>query len=86
VKRVDAFSKIVEERDRQDEKWGDQSHLPSCVWQTILSEEIGEIAQECLSETFGDNPSVINKANENLRNELIQAAAVIVAWLEGDQF
>jgi hypothetical protein len=77
------YAKIDKERKRQDIKWGDQSHLPPCVWTAILTEEVGEIAQECLSVTFADNPSIETKALLNLQTELIQAAAVAVAWLEG---
>lgn len=67
---------IKKERDRQDKKWGLQEHHP-CVWLTILSEEIGEVAKEICDSGFRtDNLS------DNYRNELIQSAAVLVAMIQ----
>lgn len=61
---------IRRERLRQDQKWGEQLHAPG-DWLLILAEEIGEAARATL---IGDR--------EQTTIELIQAAAVIVAWLE----
>ena len=60
--------KIREERARQNEKWGVQNHH-DFVWNAILVEEIGEVNKALL--TGGD-----------LESELVQVAAVAVAWLE----
>lgn len=62
---------IVAERSRQDKKWGQQNH-PGLRWLAILMEEVGEVAQELL-----ENPCQL-EAEE----ELVQVAAVAVAWLE----
>jgi NTP pyrophosphatase (non-canonical NTP hydrolase) len=72
---------IYEERLRQDKKWGDQSGNKDSVWSTVLTEEVGEAAQEVLRYEYGTD---INKsiALSNLRAELIQVAAVAVAWVE----
>ena len=63
---------ILEERDRQDAKWGDQSHHPDEKWLAILVEEVGEMAKDLLE-------------GKDWRGEAVQAAAVLVAWLEGRQ-
>lgn len=66
------FRAIKEERARQMELWGEQEH-PSSWWLVILQEEIGEACQEMLRGYAAPKP---------LTDELIQAAAVLVAWLE----
>ena len=63
---------ITAERVAQDEKWGEQNHS-DYMWLAILTEEVGEVAQAMLEE----------QGLERVREELVQAAAVIVAWLEG---
>lgn len=72
-----AISRIEQERARQDEKWGIQNHEPE-VWLAILTEEVGEVAQEMLARRFV-NPM---KGNTLLVNELVQVAAVAVAMIE----
>lgn len=64
---------IASERARQDERWGEQNH-DDFVWGSILGEEIGEVHRAALEDRFGDGG--------NLREELVQAAAVIAAWIE----
>ena len=63
------FNLISLERQTQITQWGDQRHPPE-KWLAILIEEIGEVAQAILNH------------NPNIYDELIQSAAVIVAWLE----
>lgn len=85
VRRVEIFNAITNERDRQDEKFSGQwaefkeavgcdgySRVPALhQMNTILAEEVGEAAKE------------VNEDNlANLRTELIQVAAVTVAFLE----
>ena len=74
----DMLQEIADERLKQEYKWGIQ-HLPGRLWFTILSEEVGEVAKE-LNEykDYLDDPCFIKKIKE----ELIQVAAVAVAWLE----
>lgn len=87
------FTEIAAERARQDAKWGQQNHLDGTggdrleraaayakadcdaavksgrlTWLHILIEEVAE----ALAET----------SKAKLRAELIQCAAVIVAWIE----
>lgn len=62
---------VHQERVAQDVKWGDQSQHPDVLWNTILTEEMGEAANAVLEHDL-----------EGLREELIQIAAVAVAWAE----
>jgi len=71
------FSNILSERKRQQVKWGDQSGNLNVVWSTILTEEVGEAAKAVLQLDFEHGDT-----REELRNELIQVAAVAVAWVE----
>jgi len=64
---------IEDERQRQDAKWGEQNHL-SPTWALILGEEVGEISK-----------ALLERNRDEFTTELIQAAAVIVAWLECEQ-
>lgn len=77
-------SEVTEERIRQDKKWGEQNHNDS-RWSHILGEEYGEAMEGVNVLTFDpdtvmwdERTSTIN----HLREELIQVAAVAVAWVE----
>ena len=65
-----AFYEVLQERTKQDAKWGQQDH-DDFKWLSILAEEFGEIARGL---NDGDQ--------ENAQEEIIQTAAVCVAWLE----
>ena len=70
------FDAIVEERHRQNDKWGIQTHdLP--VWMLILGEEYGEACQAVLKLRAGD-PDQLRAFEE----EIVQCAAVSVQILE----
>lgn len=58
------------ERERQIERWGRQIH-PAGFWLLILIEELGEVSEAML---IGNRTSGAE--------ELVHAAAVLVAWLE----
>jgi hypothetical protein len=49
------------------------------MWNAILSEEVGESAQEVLTLEWGEEAG---GGHGNLREELVQVAAVAVAWIE----
>jgi NTP pyrophosphatase (non-canonical NTP hydrolase) len=79
MRREHIYALIDAERDRQAEKWnrphgfgwGDCSHpLDPSVKATVLTEEAGEVARAVLD-------------GADVRSELVQVAAVAVAWLEG---
>ena len=67
---------VLDERNRQDEKWGPQDGLTFVEWLAIEMEELGEAAQEVNEYHFRAGNIY------QLREELVQAAAVLVAWLE----
>lgn len=75
--RSQVFDDVNDERNRQDAKWGEQNHL-DVVWNAILMEEVGEASQEVLTTAFG----AAAKGHGDLREELVQVAAVAVAWIE----
>ena len=68
LKRV--LDDISLERIRQDSLWGVQNHNAS-FWMSILGEEIGE-----------SHTAILEMDLENLREELVQSAAVLVAMVE----
>lgn len=70
--RLRGIVEIAKERDRQESLWGDQSHLTPERRFAILAEEFGEVAKEIVEH----DPA------GNLRTELVQTAAVCLAWLE----
>lgn len=76
-RRMGVFNEIDYERIQQEAKWGDQHH-DAFTWFAILGEETGEAAKEALTEKFGE----AGGGHGNLRGELVQAAAVITAWIE----
>ena len=81
INRAHVWQLITEERERQQTLWdhphewgtGDCSNpdLPDTLKLVILAEEGGEVARAVLER----NPN-------QLRDELVQVAAVAVAWLE----
>lgn len=68
---------VKTERMRQDAKWGPQAHSDT-NWLPILAEEFGEAAKEVCEITFRPGPLT----EFCLETELIQTAAVCVAWVE----
>jgi hypothetical protein len=81
MNRQDIYTLIDLERLAQHRKWdgehgwgaGDCSSdmTPPIVKAVVLGEECGEVQR-----------AVLEKDSDNLRTELIQVAAVAVAWLE----
>lgn len=70
--RLTVFDLIHKERVRQDAKWGPKNRLiigDDSERHLILSEEVGEVAKAILE-------------GDDVEAELIQVAAVAVAWLE----
>lgn len=77
---IHIFNEIIQERTRQDEKWGEQNHKP-VEWCAILGEEVGEVNKAALEAHFKQ----YYKDNEQLANyraELIHVAAVAVCMIE----
>ena len=68
---------VQDERDRQQQKWGIQTHsIPE--WMTILGEEFGEACKAGLDAEY-KNPLFL----KNLETELVQVMAVALAIVEG---
>lgn len=64
------LDEVLDERLRQDNKWGQQNHN-TFKWMTILGEEFGEACRGAFEDDLA-----------NYREELIQVAAVAVAAVE----
>ncbi len=65
---------IENERQRQDKKWGGVPGIDRCddhTYAAVLGEEFGEVCKAWLERDI-----------TNLREELVQVAAVAVAWVE----
>lgn len=85
--RQHVYQALDQERARQDAKWGAQRSLTPLLWLAVLSEEAGEVARAVLDlGRRRDIPSPLLSPDEegvqHLREELVQVAAVAVAWLE----
>lgn len=76
---IDPLQLVMEERARQDRKWGVQNHV-DFYWLPILLEEIGELSEAILLK-YNDEPE---RPIDPLavRNELVEVCAVALAWLE----
>jgi NTP pyrophosphatase (non-canonical NTP hydrolase) len=49
----------------------------------VLGEEVGEVARAILERAYGDgSPVLVETWEQRLRDELVQVAAVSVAWIE----
>lgn len=76
-RQSEAIREIVIERRKQMGTWGHQRHDYK-TWMSIAMEEIGESYQAINSEMFSGKGTDAS----DLKSELIQSAAVIVAILE----
>lgn len=76
VLKTPAAYSVARERIRQDEKWGEQNHTAEW-WLAVLTEEVGELAQEILRDRFGTTSRI-----SQIREEAVQVAAVAVAMIE----
>lgn len=76
--RYIAVHSVLDERERQDDKWGVQNHDP-VWWLAILTEEVGEVAQAALKLRFGGD---FEERLRHLREECVQVAAVATAMVE----
>ncbi len=75
---TDVVSDVVNERIRQLQLWGEQSHAPE-VWMIIAQEEFGEVAQAIQKTQF---PWSKETDKGEMYEELIQTIAVLVAFAE----
>ena len=70
MKKTEIIQLILNEREKQDDKWGEQNH-DMYKWLAILGEEVGEA-----------NKAVLDNKDDELIDELIQVSAVVVAMIE----
>jgi NTP pyrophosphatase (non-canonical NTP hydrolase) len=74
---------IRDEGVRQDRKWGEQNHSPD-IWLSILTEEVGELAQAILADRFdtGRDEKLHDSHHDSMAAEAIQIAAVAAHFVE----
>ena len=75
--RANAVRDALAERRRQEALWGRQDHDPF-VYVTILTEEVGEVAEAAHDTFFGGKAGGV----EAIRKEAVQVAAVALAMVE----
>ena len=71
VARAKVVENVLAERERQDSIWGDQRDNTDDMWALIALEELGEVAKDINETKLG-----------SAYTEIIQVAAVMVAWAE----
>lgn len=71
------ISDVLEERERQNTKWGEQNHFVD-KWGNIIGEEYGEVCK-AINE-FGFNPTP--QTEQDIYTEAIQTMASCMAMLE----
>jgi hypothetical protein len=74
---ADVLADVLKERVRQNNKWGVQRHEDG-RWLSILGEEFGEVCQALQDGMISQKETDAN----NKYIELIQVAAVAMAWAE----
>jgi NTP pyrophosphatase (non-canonical NTP hydrolase) len=86
---LEILLQVRDERRRQDEKFGwfenPDSLLPNGSEEkrlAVLAEEFGEVARAVLERGFAESKDDHERWEANLEEELIQVAAVAIAWLE----
>ncbi len=79
ITNMEAVTKVIAERVRQDEKWGYPQNNTPFEWMSILTEEVGELAEALNDALLGPN------ANKDLSQAITEAthvAAVAVSIIE----
>jgi len=76
--RLERAAPVIAERDRQDAKWGYPQLHSLTEWQTILTEEVGELAAAILAYLQGTD----ERLELAWQKEAIQVAAVALAIVE----
>ena len=88
------LTRIALELAAQHAKWGEQDYHDDYKWLAILVEEVGEVAQAILQANGNEDERVDEvaqampqvedgvKTDEDIEIELVQVAAVTIAWLK----
>jgi NTP pyrophosphatase (non-canonical NTP hydrolase) len=77
ISRNEVIEKVIAERDRQDAKWGFPQRNSPFEWVSILTEEVGELAEAINNSLLGGDGDM-TKAIE----EAIQVSAVAMSIVE----
>jgi NTP pyrophosphatase (non-canonical NTP hydrolase) len=80
LKELNGYMPALDEQHRQLEKWGLQNHHPH-VYMSILTEEVGEVAQAIL-KTEGEGQT---KTWDDVIEELVQVQAVAMSMIQSIQ-
>lgn len=75
----DILYDVLNERQRQNDKFGANRTQHPFLWNTILVEEVGEASKESLDMYFSGKP---DEALSKYRKELIEVAAVAIATIQ----
>ena len=83
---IKALKDVGDERKHQLKKWGDQHH-GHAWWLVIETEELGEVARAIFEWRDDSDAGLLTdqgraKRDALIRSELVQVAAVAVAWIE----
>jgi hypothetical protein len=82
---IAVLGEVMQERAKQDRKWGEQNHHPP-FWSMILGEEVGEANKAGLEMVVCEMRDAPQESVEfwrgEYRKELVQVAAVAVAMIE----
>lgn len=81
LRSTPALQDVLEERVRQEQKWGQQDHDPF-LYLTILGEEYGEMCKAALEARFHKPDKNKDMLLAHLREEAVQTAAVALAIVE----
>ncbi|WP_313214126.1 hypothetical protein [Soonwooa sp.] len=73
---------VLNERKRQNDKFGTARNQHPFLWNTILVEEVGEAAKESLDIYFKTDQLDKDNALKKYRKELIEVAAVAIATIQ----
>ena len=76
---LEAVDKVIAERIRQNEKWGYPQNNTPFEWVSILTEEVGEMAQATNDAFMGQ---IKSNQTDKIVHEAIQIAAVAIAIIE----
>lgn len=76
------LKQIKNERDRQIKKFSDKRPYSNLDWLAVLAEKFGEVAGDVCKREVPPEANNSNELRGGIKTELIQCAAVCVAWVE----
>ncbi len=83
AKTVKTLSSILSEREAQQKQWGEDGEKHSDIfWSSVLAKQTGQAAALIVNFLTAQNPIARENAKRAVRREVVQIAAVAMAWLE----